>query len=203
MKFNIISLEALLSRELEDCETVLDLGCGNNSPIQYFNIDYSLGVDAFEPYLKESKSREVHDDYIKAILTHVDFKPNSFDAVLLLFAVEHMNKDNGKKLLEKMKRWARKKAVIATPNGYIKQEAIDNNPFMEHRSGWTVEDLEEEGFKVNGLYGWNKVGDKLINNEESILWRRLADLTQPMTYFYPRKAFQLFAVYYKTGYIEK
>lgn len=190
------SVESLLVRELEDCKTVLDLGCGNDSPVQYFNIKYSLGVDAFEPYLRESKSKEIHTDYVKAILTQVDFKPNSFDAVLLLFAVEHMEKADGKELLEKMKKWARKKIIVATPNGYMRQGAIDNNPFMTHRSGWTVEELEGIGFKINGLCGWKRVGNKLINNEGSFLWRGLAGLTQLVTYFYPRKAFQLFAVYY-------
>lgn len=198
MKLNLVpSLENLLSRELEDCRTVLDLGCGNDSPIQHFGMDYSIGVDVFEPYLRESKSKSksIHDDYVKAILTQVNFKSNSFDAILLLFALEHMEKEGGRELLVKMKRWATKKIILATPNGYIRQEAIDNNPFMEHRSGWTVEELEKIGFKVYGLYGWKKVGNKLIGNEDSFLWRGLADLTQITAYFYPRKAFQLFAVH--------
>lgn len=184
-----------MRKELEDCSTVLDLGCGNDSPIQHFDTDYSLGVDAFEPYLRESKESPIHNDHIRALLDQVDFKPNSFDAVILLFALEHMEKESGRELVMKMKRWATKKVILATPNGYIRQEAMDNNPFMEHRCGWTVEELEKMGFKVRGLYGWKRVGNRLINNEDSLLWRGMADLTQLVAYFYPRKAFQLFAVH--------
>lgn len=189
------SLEGLLVRELEGCKSALDLGCGNDSPIQNLKMDYALGVDVFEPYLRQSKSKGIHSDYIKSILTQTNFKPHSFDAVILLFVLEHMEKDDGNKLLEKMKEWARKKIILATPNGYIKQEAVDNNPFMEHKSGWTAEELKEMGFEVNGLCGWSRVGYRLFNNENSFLWRKLADLTQIFAYFYPERAFQLFAVY--------
>ncbi|MFO7967181.1 MAG: methyltransferase domain-containing protein [Archaeoglobaceae archaeon] len=191
----LFSIERLLSRELEDCNTVLDLGCGNDSPVQHFDTVYSVGVDAFEPYLKESKDKSIHNDYVPALLSQVDFKPDSFDAVLLFFALEHMEKDSGRELLVKMNRWATKKIILATPNGYIRQDAIDNNPFMVHKSGWTVKELEKLGLKVKGLYGWKRVGDKLVNNEYSLLWRGMAELTQLMAYFYPEKAFQLFAVH--------
>ena len=49
----------VLKQELKDCESVLDLGCGPNSPLQYCsNVQLSVGVEAFQPYLEESKKNK-------------------------------------------------------------------------------------------------------------------------------------------------
>ena len=49
----------VLKQELKDCESVLDLGCGPNSPLQYCsNVQHSVGVEAFQPYLEESKKNK-------------------------------------------------------------------------------------------------------------------------------------------------
>jgi len=54
-----------LKRELKDCQSVLDLGCGPSSPLQYCqNIKYSVGVEAYKPYLAESKRRKIHSKYL-------------------------------------------------------------------------------------------------------------------------------------------
>ena len=36
-----------LKRELTDCETLLDLGCGKNSPVQHVSVPYSLGIELY------------------------------------------------------------------------------------------------------------------------------------------------------------
>jgi len=185
-----------LKKELSDCNSVLDLGCGSNSPIQNCNIPFSVGVDVFETYLKEGQEKGIHNQYIKGDIRKIDLKPKSFDAVIALDVLEHLSKEEGYELLKKMERWARKKVIIFTPNGYVYQDGYDNNPFQEHKSGWGVKELEELGFKVFGINGWKKLrGYKAsIKYKPSFLWERISDLTQKITYYYPKLAFQLFAV---------
>jgi len=49
----------VLKQELKDCQSVLDLGCGPDSPLQYCtNVQHSVGVEAFQPYLEESKKNK-------------------------------------------------------------------------------------------------------------------------------------------------
>ena len=184
-----------LRKELFNCDTVLDLGCGYNSPIQHLNVPFSVGVEKFEPYLKESKEKGIHNQYIKADITKIEFRPKSFDAVLCIEVLEHLTKEAGYQLIKKMEKWARKKVIIFTPNGYVYQDGYDNNPFQEHKSGWGVKELEELGFKVFGINGWKKLrGYKAsIKYKPSFLWERISDLTQKITYYYPKLAFQLFA----------
>jgi len=185
-----------LKREVSGCDTVLDLGCGCNSPLQYCEISFSVGVELFEPYLQESKKKGIHNQYIKADVRKVKLKLKSFDAVVLFDVLEHLTKEEGYELIRKMEKWARKKIIIFTPNGFVWQDGYDNNPLQEHKSSWGVEELEKLGFKVYGINGWRKLrGYKAsVKYKPTRLWSIISDLTQKITYYFPKFAFQLFAV---------
>jgi len=49
-----------LDKELDGCNSVLDLGCGQSSQIQVCSVPYSVGVDGFELSLKESRKKKLH-----------------------------------------------------------------------------------------------------------------------------------------------
>jgi SAM-dependent methyltransferase len=185
-----------LKKELQGCKSVLDLGCGYNSPIQYCKIPFSVGVELFEPYLKESKRKRIHNRYIKADIKKIDFEPKSFDAVIAIEVLEHLEKEEGQKLIANMEKWARKKIIISTPNGYLYQTEVDGNPLQEYKSGWSVEELKNLGFKVRGLNGFKPLRGyaATIKYKPKFLWRIISDLTQKITYYFPKLAFQLFAV---------
>jgi len=185
-----------LKRELSNCNTALDLGCGYDSAIQHCNVPFSVGVELFEPYLEESKKKGIHSQYIKADIRKVEFKPKGFDAAIAVEVLEHLTKQEGHELLTKMERWAKKKVIITTPNEYLWQNGYDNNPLQEHKSGWSTEELRNLGFKVHGMNGWRKLrGYKAsMKYKPALLWARIADLTQTITYHYPKLAFQLFAI---------
>ncbi len=84
-----------LEKELSDCETLLDLGCGNNSLVQYTSVPYSVGIDLFQSYLEESQRKGIHSKYILADITKVQFEENSFDAVLMSHFLEHVSLEDG------------------------------------------------------------------------------------------------------------
>jgi GT2 family glycosyltransferase len=184
-----------LKKELDGCDTVLDLACGYNSPIQHCDVPFSVGIELFEPYLQESRKKAIHNGYIKADVRSLALKPNCFDAVIALEILEHLTKDEGHALIRKMETWARKKVIITTPNGYLWQNGYDNNPLQEHKSGWSVEELQRLGFKVSGMNGWKKLrGYKgEVKYTPAFVWERVSDLSQKITYHYPKLAFQLFA----------
>ena len=185
-----------LRKELSDCNTALDLGCGKNSPVQHCNVPFSVGVELFEHYLQESKKKGIHNQYIKADIRKIEFKPKSFDAVMALDVLEHLTTEEGYELVEKMEKWAMRKIIIFTPNGYVWQDDYDNNPLQEHKSGWSVEELERSGFKVFGMNGWKKLrGYKgSVKYKPTLLWSVISDLTQKITYWHPKFAFQLLAI---------
>lgn len=185
-----------LRKELSSCRTVLDLGCGSSSPLQYCNVRYSLGVDTHIPYLVASKQRAIHSEYVAGDITKIEFTPKSFDAVIAFAVLEHLSKKDGWSLLRKAERWARIKVIVDTPNGYLEQTAYNNNPLQEHRSGWTPSELRQRGFDVYGCQGLKVLRGMggIPKLKPRLLWEAILYLTQPIIYHFPNLAFGIFAV---------
>lgn len=184
-----------LRKELAGSRTVLDLGCGYNSPLRHCDVPLLVGIELFEPYLQESKMKNIHDQYIKADVREIEFKPRSFDVVVALDILEHLTKEEGYELIQKAEKWGRK-VIIFTPNGRVLQNAYDANPLQEHKSSWNAKDLEKLGFKVFGINGWKELrGYKAyVKYKPYFLWNRISDLTQKITFRCPKLAFQLLAI---------
>lgn len=181
----------LLKKHASDCQSILDLGCGSASPIKYIKVPYSIGVDIFFSYLKQSKSKRIHTDYIYADLTNVNFKEKSVDAVFLLHVVEHLNKVDAIKLIKKSETWGRKKVIIVAPNGYIPQDEYDCNPYQKHLSGWSVEEFESLGYRVYGVGGL-KIFREI--NISKIIKSILYLFTEPFCILYPKLSNNIFAI---------
>ncbi|MBD3366168.1 methyltransferase domain-containing protein [candidate division WWE3 bacterium] len=202
------TLDYCLQKELGDCRSALDLGCGPNSPItKCVNIEHSVGVELFKPYLKEARENRTHDEFIEGDILELDFEENSFDAVILIDVLEHLNKSSGKAVLERAKKWAKKKVVVTTPNGFIEQAPVDENPHQAHKSGWNYNDMLSLGFEVYGLAGLkylrrakeedDSMDDNLlvsIKYKPKFFWFGIATFSQIFTYFFPEHAFELFCV---------
>jgi len=199
-----------LQRELADCETVLDLGCGPDSPIQFCkNVKYSVGVEIFDKYLKESKKKKIHNKYLKKNILELDFEENSFDAVILIEVLEHLPPSVGRKIIKNAGKWAKKKLVITSPNGFVEQKAVDNNPWQKHLSGWDYKKMRSLGFKSRGLAGLKSLrqevendtmGDDLMSSirlKPRVFWFFIASLSQSFVHWVPGLAFELFSVKYK------
>lgn len=175
-----------LRKELKDCDSVLDLGCGSNSVLRYATHRFwSIGVDAWKDSLVESKGNRIHDDYIMADLTKLELRDKSVDAVILLEVLEHLTKEEGKELVAKMSGVARKKIVITTPNGFIPQDG-ETNPYQLHKAGWEIQELEELGFtRFRGVGGLESFGRKF---ESQFLFTVVQSMPQKVAYMAPRKA---------------
>ena len=201
---------ALISRELEGMETVLDVGCGESSIVQRVSNRkkfHSTGVDAYPPSIEASRTLGIHDDYLVADITKLEFPPASFDAVISVDVVEHFEKDVALRMLEKMESWAKKKVIIVTPNGWspahlhegARQDELTTS-LMRHKCGWTVDDFKRRGYRVRGMKGFRRLifhtekGHAIYAYEEKKIRKLLYDITSAITYPVPRLAFQLLAI---------
>lgn len=180
-----------LRREIDPNDSVLDLGCGWNSLLQHCDHGYSLGVETYDYYIELSKQRNIHAEYIQEDIRNLDLETGSFDIVLLAQVLEHLPKDEGYRLLKKTEKWARKKVIVTTPNGFLEKAAIDNNEDQEHLSGWTVDELKELGYRVLGSSGFKLIRERCM---PKVYWRAMFNMTSVLTPYLPKLAFQLFAV---------
>ncbi len=188
----------IFKRELVGCSTVLDLGCGCNSPIQFLNIPYKIGVELYEPYIEKSKSGGIHNEYVRADVNEVEFNDKAFDAVLAIDIIEHLTKEDGYRLIGRMQDWAIKKIIVTTTNGFVWQDDYDGNELQKHVSGWDAHELRELGFRLYGYNGLKPLRGYLssIKYKPVRFWSAVSILSQPLAYHHPDCAFQLFAVKY-------
>jgi SAM-dependent methyltransferase len=189
----------VLKKASMDCESLLDVGCGYSSPVQYLNKNInSVGLDAFEPNIVKSKNKGIHKDYVIGNFDSLEklFKRNSFDCVLANDVIEHLSKEDGLIFLENLLRIAKKKVIIFTPNGFLPQGPIGGNIWMTHKSGWEVEEMKDLGFKVYGINGLKPLrGERCkIKYKPLFFWTIISFLTQLFTYRRPQYASQIFCV---------
>ena len=188
-----------LAKELRGYNSVLDVGCGSWSPLAKVKKNfYSEGFDIHRPSIKKIERTKTHDKYKIGDAERIDkfYEPKSFDAVMALDLIEHLEKKNGLRLLKKMEAIAKKKVIVLTPNGFIKQDSIEDNPYQVHQSGWTVEELKKLGYKVYGMRGLKFIrGEKAsIRYKPWFFWGWLSTLSQFLVYWFPHFAYQLMAV---------
>ena len=191
--------DVLLELESAGYKNLLDVGCGSYSPVQSFNKKiHTVGVDTFEPSIIESKQKGIHNEYVLSNVLDIDkhFQPKSFDVVIACDLIEHLKKEDGYKLMEKMEQIAKHKVIIFTPNGFLEQGDRFKNPWQIHLSGWEASEFESRGYKVQGINGTKSLRGQYAKakNQPEVLWNFISDLSELFVYNKPTKAFQLFAV---------
>jgi hypothetical protein len=173
----------LLRRELAGMGTILDVGCGSDSPLQFVHGPRKVGVDAFAPSLEASRARGLHDEYLQMELQGLALAPKSYDAVVLLDLIEHFEKAEGLAFLARLEAIARRKVLVFTPNGFLAQPPYEDNPWQLHRSGWEVGEFEGLGYRVEGVLGWKPLRGELNRPRFHPwpLWERVANASRLVT----------------------
>jgi predicted TPR repeat methyltransferase len=191
----------LLEKEIVgSCASLLDVGCGSDSPVKQFSkkLKYSVGIDGFQPSIDKSRAKGIHSAYHlgNVLETGEIFPENSFDCVVALDLVEHLEKEDGLKLIADMEKIARKKVIIFTPTGFQEQRAYDGNEYQIHRSGWEVDEMKNMGYRVLGINGWKPLRGERAEMKLSPkkLWYAISLLTQPLTENNPKIAYQMLCI---------
>ena len=107
-------LGELVQKEITSEHTVLDLGCGVMQATDELKAKIIIAVDIWDVYLDQLKHKY---PTIKADLRKLDcFLDDTYDVVICLDVLEHLEEDEAIKLIEKMKKICRFKVIIYTPN---------------------------------------------------------------------------------------
>ena len=185
--------------KLSQCRSVLDLGCGRASAIYCLpeHVRFlSVGIDLYRPYITESKEKRIHGNYVIADVRFIPFRDKCFDAAVALDLIEHLEKLDGLRVLNDMKRITKTRIIVFTPNGFLQQREYDDNPLQVHRYGWSVEELKAMGFKVLGMNGFKPLrGEKATARiKPRILGSLLSLFTQLLVWKIPKISFQLLCI---------
>jgi SAM-dependent methyltransferase len=130
----------------EDDE-VLDIGCGNKQRSSDLLCKKVVTLDAWY---------KVNPDILLDLeASDLPFPPKSFDVILMIDFIEHLERDRGHTILEQAKQIARKSIILLTPLWWTTNKRNVNNPklwsyhnnYDYHKSLWAVEDF----------VGWDRV----------------------------------------------
>ena len=141
-------------------ESVLDLGAGKNPQadlcralsIRQLLID--LGYpESYSPGVVRKQIDVLDFPSIESSIRKFMDGERKVDCVVSIQNIEHLDKENGITLLNHVERFAQKLVVFETPNGFVHQGGAEENPFQEHKSGWTVKDFRNFGYTVRGTTG--------------------------------------------------
>lgn len=144
-----------LRRELQGCDSVLDVGCGASPTMRNLGAPHLTGVDAYAPSIEKARQIRSHDELVlgdvRNLLAH--FKPKSHDVCVALDVIEHLPKEQGFKLMTEMETIARKKVIFLTPSGFLSQGNTEADDYQRHYSGWEASEMRKHGYQVYGLLG--------------------------------------------------
>lgn len=116
-----------------------------------------VGCDAHFPNARMALATGCYHSAVQLIVPPLPFTDNSFDSVLLIEVVEHLEQGKVIALINEAKRVARRRVIISTPNYPALRPPHSTitgwNVFEAHLSYVSRKDLRGEGFKLAGS-GW-------------------------------------------------
>lgn len=158
MASNLINIQPIM-KLLEDnrpIESIADVGCG-------FGLYGALCRVYLEksPHLRDTWKIDIngYDIHLESVQLFCHFYNRikikdirsvdicGYDVVLLISVIEHMSREEALKLLTNIigkNKWV----ILSTPNGYMPSPEVYDNPFNEHISGFSIEDLQRLGLRV-------------------------------------------------------
>jgi SAM-dependent methyltransferase len=150
-----MSVWLAIRRVLQDCPSILDVGCGSNSLLPALHPPALTGIDGFEPAVAEARRKGAYKQVLHGDIRQLSllFQPDQFDACIAIDVIEHLTKEEGQQLAHDMEQIASKKVVFFTPKGFLPQQHSEQGDLQEHHSGWEPAEMEQLGYRVRGYLG--------------------------------------------------
>ena len=143
----------------KDGQSLLSLCCGIGLELSNLSTNDVTAVDIAPQYIEKVKDRcPQANTVVSDSLEYIKEQPdNSVDVISIIDGIEHLDKRSGLEIITQMKRVAKHKILLFTPEvkatgGYLKNEphnawGIEGaDKFQEHRSGWSKLELKDLGF---------------------------------------------------------
>lgn len=144
------NLIVYLQKQMDERDKVLDIGCGLKWITKHLVCNDLIGIDIYSDYL-------TNKDICGNITKVTDyFTSKSFDFAIAIDVIEHLEKNDGTKLLIDLQKIVRKKVFVTTPTFWTEnKQAVDNqnlwscnNSYNSHKSFWEAKDFQKLGYKI-------------------------------------------------------
>jgi 2-polyprenyl-3-methyl-5-hydroxy-6-metoxy-1,4-benzoquinol methylase len=100
------------------------------------------GIEIFEPYTDLSWNEEIYDRIYVGDARKRIYDVGMYDLILAIDVIEHVEKDDGIRLIHAILEKCLKCAIINVPTGnWMGNVVVGGNPNEAHKAIWTVEDM--------------------------------------------------------------
>jgi len=150
---NIFSRADLWPWQDAEIMSILDVACGLSLKSKFIPAQIRVGVDIHERYFEhiEADVPYVVLKYDVRKLREI-FSLDSFDLVIGLDIVEHLEKEEALDMMRQAEEIARKAVVFECPRGFIPQnidiQGHGADHWQTHRSAWEPEEFEAMGYRA-------------------------------------------------------
>jgi len=139
---------------INEQDTMLDVCCGECNPTRELPAKIKIGVDLDLTRLAKIGKTHIPIVYNVAEIGSL-FIPRSFDVVMWLDGIEHLEQAAALYALEALEGIAKKRIVIFTPNEKMNFE-MTLPELQRHKSFWPVKFWEDRGYKVDARFHTKK-----------------------------------------------
>lgn len=99
------------------------------------------GIEAFKGYLTPVHDYIYDHIYVGNAVEILPTLEKNYDLILLIDILEHLNRNEGIKILRESEKRGRN-IIVSTPKSIASQKSSFRNPFEVHRSQWTYTDFD-------------------------------------------------------------
>lgn len=103
------------------------------------------GIEVFEKYITPVHEYAYNNIFVGNALEILPTLTQKYDLVLAIDILEHFDKEAGIEFIRCLKSVSSGSVLISTPKEFIPQE-VEANPYENHRSLWSLEELNALGF---------------------------------------------------------
>jgi len=120
--------------------------------------NWQCTIDCIEPCDKyiTPLHKYIYDNIYTGKAEDIITTLGDYDLILVIGVIEHIEKLTGIRVLKDCRAKA-KAVIVVTPNGFLRQDAVWDNPLEEHKSGWYPEDFDILNFRWDILRSQNKI----------------------------------------------
>ena len=151
--YRLLGADGELRQVLADEQSVLDVGCADGRGSVLLTDRVAYGVDIHRPSLIAAADLGRRHGLVQADIRRLPYADNSFDVVVALDVVEHLEKRQAVELLAELERGPSSAVCLLTPSGFVAQAGTPEEPWQEHRCGFTASELKTLGYRVRGVGG--------------------------------------------------
>jgi len=142
----------LIPKDIDKC-IILDFGFGYGYwgytiKIRKDGDPKIIGLEIFPPYVKKVYKTKIYTHIVIGDIRYYPFKKEIADIVIATEVLEHIERESGLRLIDKLFDLSRNLTIISTPLGFMKTKGYDDNKHQIHQSAYKAEDFTKKGYYV-------------------------------------------------------